>query len=106
MKYDGGKPNLALIPPETINEVAEIFTFGAEKYGMNNWREDGNNTSWARTYSSIQRHLNSFWSGEDLDPESNKRHLAHACTQIMILMVHSEKHPECDDRWKDKNESK
>lgn len=99
MKYDNDKPNLSLIPPEVLNEIATIFTFGAKKYAVNNWRKDGGNTSHSRTYSSIQRHLNAYWSGEDIDPESGQRHLAHACTQLAILMVHTIEHPECDDRY-------
>jgi len=106
MKYDKGKAPIALVPPECIEEIAEIFGFGAAKYGANNWRDDGDNTEWSRTYSSLQRHLNAFWQGEDLDPESQKRHLAHACTQLMILMVHTSKHPEMDDRYKGKTNAK
>lgn len=100
MKYDKNKPQLCLIPPEALIEIAEIFGFGAEKYGMNNWRDDGGNTKFSRTYSSIQRHLNAFWMGEDNDPESGKNHLAHAITQLIILRIHQLEHPEMDDRYK------
>ncbi len=98
-KFDDKKPPLGLIPPEALIEISEVFGFGAKKYGMNNWRDDGDKTSWIRTYSSIQRHLNAWHSGEDVDPESGKSHLAHAATQIMILMMHSIEHPEVDDRY-------
>jgi len=81
MKYDTDKAPLALIPPQVIN--------------------DGHNTQWSRTYSSIQRHLNSFWDGEDLDLESGKTHLAHAATQLVILMQHiNDGHTKMDDRYK------
>lgn len=100
MKYDEGKPQLGLIPPEALIEIARVLGFGAAKYGVNNWRKDGDNTSWIRTYSSIQRHLNAWLSGEDVDPESGMNHLSHAATQIMILMVHQMEHPEVDDRYK------
>ena len=88
MKYDEGKPNIALIPPEALLDIAKVFTFGAEKYGVNNWRIDGANTSWSRTYGSIQRHLTAWLAGEDVDPESGESHLTHAATQIMILMTY------------------
>jgi hypothetical protein len=100
MKYDEGKPQLGLIPPEALIEIAQVLGFGAAKYGVNNWRDDGNKSPWTRTYSSIQRHLNAWHSGEDLDPESGKSHLAHATTQLIILMIHQMEHPECDDRYK------
>tara|TARA_B100001093_G_scaffold520319_1_gene614639 strand:- start:4461 stop:4769 length:309 start_codon:yes stop_codon:yes gene_type:complete len=98
-KFDNGKPPLGLIPPEALLQISEVFGFGAEKYGMNNWREDGHNTSWIRTYSSIQRHLNAWHSGEDMDQESGMSHLSHAATQIMILIMHAIEHPEVDDRY-------
>jgi len=100
MKFDQGKPPLGLIPPEALLEVAKVFGFGADKYGANNWRKDGNNTSWIRTYSSIQRHMNAWLAGEDTDPESGQSHLAHATTQLMILMIHEMEHRVCDDRFK------
>ena len=104
MKYDNGKAPMALVPPEVINEIAEVLGFGANKYGPNNWRDDGYVTEWSRTYSSVQRHLNSFWSGEDLDPESGLSHLAHAMTQLAILMVHkSDGHDHMDDRYNPEN---
>ena len=99
MKFDNGKAPLHLIPPEVLVEIAEIFGFGAAKYGENNWRDDGGTTKFGRTYSSVQRHLNSFWQGEDLDPESGKSHLIHAITQLIILRVHHMEHPESDDRY-------
>lgn len=104
MKYDQGKPQMGLIPPEALFQIATVFGFGAEKYGVNNWRKDGTNTSWIRTYSSIQRHLNAWLSGENLDPESGQSHLAHAATQLMILMIHQHEHPECDDRYKEEKQ--
>lgn len=101
MKYDNGKPQLSLIPPAALIEIAKILGFGAQKYGPNNWREDGGKTEWSRTYSSIQRHLTSFWDGEDTDPESGMNHLAHAATQIIILMQHQmDGHHHMDDRYK------
>lgn len=100
MKYDNGKAPHALVPIDSLTQVAEVLGFGANKYGTNNWRDDGHCTEWSRTYSSIQRHLNSFWNGEDLDPESGYSHLAHAATQLMILMQHiSDGHHNMDDRY-------
>lgn len=104
MKYDTGKPNLALIPPEVLEESSIVMGFGVEKYGMHNWRYDGHNTLHSRTYASLQRHLNAYWRGEDIDPESGQRHLAHAMCQLMFLMVETKEHPEMDDRYVHKEE--
>ena len=40
MKYDSGKPDLSLIPPESLVEIAHVMTFGAEKYDRDDWRHD------------------------------------------------------------------
>jgi hypothetical protein len=104
MKYDKGKSPIALFPAEVISEIAEIFAFGAEKYGANNWRIDGPETPWDKHYSSIQRHLLQFWSGEDYDKESGKHHLLHAMTQLIIAYVATKESPKMDNRWKNKND--
>ena len=38
-KYDGEKPQMYLLPPKAITEVAKVLTFGASKYGPDNWRK-------------------------------------------------------------------
>lgn len=107
MKGDTGKPPIHLIPSKVLLGIASVFGFGAEKYGENNWRDDVNNTTFGRTYSSIQRHLFSFWSGEDFDEESKLHHLDHAITQLMILRTQTLEmtNPDIDDRYKVKDES-
>ena len=39
IKYDSAKPKMNLLPPKAILEVAKVLTFGAEKYGAENWKE-------------------------------------------------------------------
>jgi hypothetical protein len=91
-KNDAGKPRIDLVPPGAIFEVAEVLTDGVEEYGEHNWRKG---IAYSRLYSAIQRHLLVFWSGGDID-NSGHRALAHACTDIMMLMEMSE---EWDDRY-------
>ena len=92
VKHDKGKPRIDLIPPEVILEVAAVLTDGVEEYGEHNWRQG---IAYSRLYSAIQRHLLAFWSGDDVD-KSGHRTLAHACTDIMMLM---EMHKDWDDRY-------
>ena len=105
MKYDDNKPPHALIPPECLTQVAEVLGYGAKKYGAHNWRYDLNSTTFSRTYSSIQRHLNAYWAGEDNDQESGLSHLAHAATQVFILMTQAKHGQTMDDRYKQNNEN-
>jgi hypothetical protein len=100
MKFDTDKPQLQLVPAFPLLEISRVFGFGAKKYGQNNWRRDADLYGWTRHYCSIQRHLNAWIDGEDLDPESGMPHLAHATTQLMILLQLTKDAPQCDDRFK------
>ena len=106
-KFDSGKPRMDLLPVKPLKQVAEILTYGADKYGPDNWRE-GKPIAHSRHYAGIQRHLMAYWSGEDLDPETGKSHLAHAACGILFFLELSQSHPELDDRcrsalqWGDK----
>jgi hypothetical protein len=99
MKYDTDKAPIHLVPTLPIEEAAKVLGFGASKYGANNWRDDMETTEWGRTYSSIQRHLMSFWDGEDVDPESGFLHIDHALTQLMILRMQYEHAKIMDNRY-------
>ena len=83
MKFDSGKLLYSLIPPETSKALAEVLTFGAQKYAPNNWQlvEDGE----TRYLDALMRHLEAFRAGETHDPESNLHHLAHALTIVAFL---------------------
>ena len=39
LKHDGGKARLDLVPPEIIEAVGEVMTFGAQKYGENSYKQ-------------------------------------------------------------------
>ena len=39
IKHDSKKPKMNLLPPKAIVEVAKVLTFGAQKYGPENWKE-------------------------------------------------------------------
>lgn len=83
-KYDNGKLRYDLIPWECIQELAEIYTFGAEKYTENSWQQlpDFKN----RYFSALMRHLLAWWDGEIFDKESGRNHLAHALWNVTALL--------------------
>ena len=98
-KFDATKIRVDLLPVDPMLDVANVFGFGARKYFANSYRQ-GQTVAWSRTYGSILRHLFAFWSGEDNDPESGLPHLAHAGTQLFILMEHAKHNQDKDDRFK------
>lgn len=95
VKYDRGKLRYDLIPVTPLTAVTEVLTYGANKYKDRNW-ETG--MPWGRAYAAAQRHLNSFWGGEELDPETGISHLAHAIVNLMFIEEWRKTHPELDDR--------
>lgn len=83
-KDDGGKPRLSLVEPEYIIGTAKILTFGAEKYGKNNWKTaKGDDVE--RYNDALLRHLYAYLGGERLDPESGQPHLHHVSCNLMFL---------------------
>ena len=83
-KFDDTKPKWNLLPLSPIAEVVNVLTFGANKYGPNNWQllPDFNE----RYFAATMRHLFAWREGETHDPESGLHHLAHAATNIIFLL--------------------
>ena len=82
-KFDGGKLEYGLLPPNALEETVKVLTFGAQKYERNNWIhvDDG----LRRYFDALQRHLWAWKKGEQIDPESGLHHLAHAMCCLMFL---------------------
>jgi hypothetical protein len=86
VKYDSDKPDWSLLPMDIIEDVVDVLTFGAKKYDRENWKKvpDLHN----RYFAAAMRHLVAYQSGEEIDPESGKSHLAHAqCCLIFLAWV-------------------
>lgn len=95
IKHDSGKPRLELLPPELLLGVADILTFGAQKYSDRNW-ELGMN--WSRVFGALMRHMWAWWRGEDVDSETGKSHLWHAGCCIAFLIAYEQRKVGQDDR--------
>ena len=75
-KNDGAdsKNRLELIPPCFTGGVGQVLTFGAEKYGADNWMRG---IFFRRLIGGIKRHVLAIERGEDRDPESGLLHHYH-----------------------------
>jgi hypothetical protein len=96
-KFDDGKPDLSLLPPEALLAIAEVLTFGAQKYAPHNWRKG---FRWTRLFASLMRHLFAWLRGEDLDRETGLSHLAHAGANVLFLLTLVLTKAGTDDRFK------
>lgn len=94
-KFDDDKNRVDLLPPLALQRIAEIFTFGANKYSSWDWSKG---LSFSRLYGALLRHVFAWFRGERNDPESGKSHLYHAGCCIMMLIEMNELRPDLDDR--------
>jgi hypothetical protein len=96
LKHDEGKLRLDLIPPTLEEAVARVLMNGALKYEDNNWLKG---VPFSKNYGAAKRHLDKWYRGVDFDAESGLNHLAHAITDLMmILHFQMLNDTSCDDR--------
>lgn len=82
-KYDQGKPRYDLVPAHAEAEFVDVLTFGANKYGPENWRKV--EQAKERYTAAAMRHLAAYRMGETHDIESGKHHLAHAMCCLAFI---------------------
>lgn len=85
-----------LIPIPALDLLARLYGKGAVKYAAHNWRLG---YEWSKSYAAAQRHMNAFWSGEDIDPETGIPHPICAAFHMFALTTYLTEHPELDDRF-------
>lgn len=96
-KNDQGKPMMALLTPEFLEETAKVLTVGQIKYSAWNWAKG---MAWSRPFGALMRHAWAWWGGQDTDPESGLSHLAHCLANIMFLLHYQKFGRGEDDRYK------
>jgi Domain of unknown function (DUF5664) len=95
-RYDTGKVRLDLVPVECVEAIAQVLTFGVEKYAAWNW---AGGFKWSRIIGSLMRHLFAFLRGEKLDPETGLPHTWHLGANVFFLIWHEMYRPDLDDRF-------
>lgn len=91
------KPPLDLLPASALIAQAEVLAYGAKKYDRHNWRKG---MEYSRLIAAALRHITAFNDGEDLDPETESSHLAHALCCLSFLIEYQKKGIGTDDRFK------
>lgn len=72
-----------LIPVEPLAELARVYGAGAKKYAERNWEKG---YDWGLSFAALQRHVQLFWSGESIDEETQRHHLACVIFHAMAMM--------------------
>jgi hypothetical protein len=96
VKNDQEKPPWHLLPWGALEEIVRVLDFGAKKYRDRNWENPG--LAWHRPFRAAIAHLQAWFRGETMDPESGLNHLAHAAANCLFLLEYARTHPEMDDR--------
>lgn len=95
-KDDNGKTRWDLVPGLALEEVAKVYTYGANHYKDWNWYQG---MKWSRLYAALIRHLFAFWwKGERNDREHTHHHLASVVFCALSLMTYDLEGRGEDDR--------
>lgn len=77
------KVSLSVVPMDVVLEASLGMLEGAAKYGKANYLASGARAS--VYYDGTLRHLNQWWLGEDVDPDSGLHHISKAISSLMVL---------------------
>jgi hypothetical protein len=75
--------NPADIPAPVIWELAVAMFEGALKYARHNYRAVGVRAS--VYYDALNRHIDAWWDGQDVDPDSGLHHITKAIATLFVL---------------------
>lgn len=81
IKDDGNKTRWDLVPINALEGIANIFTYGAQKYNDDNWKKSQHPD---RYYAAAMRHLAEVRKGFDFDAESKMPHIDHALVCLIM----------------------
>ena len=87
MKDDSGKLRWDLVEFESLDELAGVLTYGAQKYEEDNWKKVDNPQQCY--FSALMRHVSAWKKGEVVD-EDGYSHMAHVMANAMFLMYFEE----------------
>lgn len=102
LRYNQGKPELSYVldAMPALKDMVAVMEFGGKKYARNNWQLGFPKE---KLLDSMLRHVDAFYQGEDIDPESGKSHVGHIMCNAMFLAYHYGSNSEY---WDDKYSGK
>ena len=95
LRYNQGKLQWSLVDFDSLEGLVRVLEYGKNKYARDNWKKGMPVT---QVSESLMRHLFAYLRGEDVDFESNCRHLSHVMCNVMFLEYIMREKPHYDDR--------
>lgn len=94
VKQDLGKLRYDLMPFDALDSVAEVLTYGINKYPKpeENWRVNSTEDDIKRYKAALLRHYSKMAQGESLDFESGLPHIAHIATNSLFIIALEKKY--------------
>lgn len=77
------KSPASVIPRGVVQELGLAMLEGARKYGRHNYRNAGVRAS--VYFDAANRHLDAWWEGEDVDPDSGLSHIIKCIASLTVL---------------------
>jgi len=129
LRFNNGKLPINLIPNSTIEGIAQVLAYGANKYTVTYLRDKKTNEiirfekgvvdnpdyicevvsgadnwrngmPWTEVLNSLERHLLEIKKGYDYDEESTLLHIDHLLTNAAFIKEYYKIHPNFDNRKK------
>ena len=79
-----------------IQELGVAMLEGGRKYGRHNYRVSGVRAS--VYYDAARRHLDAWFEGQDIDPDSGLSHVTKAIASLVVLRDAQINNKQIDDR--------
>lgn len=83
-KCNKNKPRMELLPPKPLLAAGEVVTFGAKKYGANNWK----NVDISDFIGALERHIQEYKTGTRIDHDSGLRTTSHIVCNALFICQH------------------
>ncbi|MFA5669984.1 MAG: dATP/dGTP diphosphohydrolase domain-containing protein [Balneolaceae bacterium] len=90
------KAPMSTVSAAVMAEIGVGMLEGAVKYGRHNYRVVGVRAS--SYYDAAKRHIQAWWEGEDIDPDSGLNHIVKAITSLVVLRDAMIQNKMTDDR--------
>ena len=90
------KPPQSTVSQSVMAEVGVGMLEGARKYGRHNYRVVALGVRASVYYDATRRHIDYWWEGADVDPDSGLSHITKAICSLIVL-----RDAMIQDNWQD-----